>query len=295
VKIRIGVGLGADGVELNGFGQLCRDLEDRDFDSLWLSEILSRPVLDPLVGLAYAAAASSRLKLGTTMVLPGRNPIRLAKELATLDQLSNGRLLVTFVPGIKQAEELAALGVQAAARGPMMDEVMPLLRRLWAEDDVEHQGTYYSYETVTVEPKPLQEPLEMWVGGTAPSALARTGALSDGWLPAFCTPEEAAAGRRVVEEHAAAANRQVSPEHFGVSLGYAETELSRGVRKLIAARRPGVDPTSLVPVGLDGLRATIEAFIEVGFSKFVVRPNETPESWSAELDRLATTILPLQN
>jgi probable F420-dependent oxidoreductase len=295
VKIRIGVGVSAGGIEDGGsFGRLCGDLEGSGFDSIWLSEVLSRPVIDPLVGLAHAAAVTTTLKLGTTMVLPGRNPVRLAKELATLDRLSEGRLLVTFVPGLRQPEELAALGVTAKARGPMMDEMMPLLRRLWSEPSVEHHGTYHSFEAVAVDPKPLQDPLEMWVGGTAPSALRRTGELSDGWLPAFCTPEEAARGREVVVAHAAAAGRLISPEHFGVSLGYAAGELSPTTRQLVAARRPGVDPATLIPVGLDGLRATVDAFLEVGFSKFVVRPNDAPGAWSAELERLAESLLPLQ-
>jgi probable F420-dependent oxidoreductase len=295
VKIRIGVGAGADVFEDGAaFRELCTGLEHRGFDSLWLSEILSRPTVDPLVGLAFAAATTTRLKLGTTLVLPGRNPVRLAKELATLDRLSSGRLLVTFVPGINQPEELEALDVAAADRGPMMDEAMPLLRRLWSEEDVHHDGTYHRYEGVSVHPRPLQDPLEMWVGGTAPSALRRTGRLSDGWLPAFCTPEEAATGRGVVEEHAAAAGRSVSPEHFGVSLGYVEGVVPPAMKKLVEKRRPGVDPATLIPLGLDGLRAAIEAFLAVGFSKFVVRPNRAPDSWPAELDRLATAVLPLQ-
>ena len=65
---------------------------------------------------------------------------------------------------------------------------MPLLRRLWSEDDVHHEGTHFRYDGVSIHPRPLQQPLEMWVGGNAHSALVRTGRLSDGWLPAMCTP-----------------------------------------------------------------------------------------------------------
>ena len=298
MKIRIGVGVGAGGFHGPGaaaaFSRFCADLESRGFDSLWLSEILTRAVIDPLVGLAHAAGITTRLKLGTTMVLPGRNPVRLAKELATLDQLSAGRLLLTFVPGIRQPDELAALGITAAQRGPLMDEAMPLLRRLWSEASVDHEGPHFSYEAISVEPKPFQDPLEMWVGGTAPSALRRTGELSDGWLPAFCTPDEAAQGREAIEAHAEAAGRQISPEHFGVSLGYSTGEVSPAIRRVVESRRPGVDPATLVPAGLDGLRTSLESFLAVGFSKFVVRPNDAPVSWSAELDRLASAVLDLQ-
>ncbi|HEY2562464.1 MAG TPA: LLM class flavin-dependent oxidoreductase, partial [Acidimicrobiales bacterium] len=98
MKVRIGVSVGVGATaDVGVLGQLVDDLDELDFDSLWLPEVLTAPALDPLVALAFAAAHNPRLKLGTTMLLPGRNPVRLAKELATLDMLSGGRLLVTFV------------------------------------------------------------------------------------------------------------------------------------------------------------------------------------------------------
>lgn len=292
MKIRIGVGTGADVAGGDALGDLVVRLEERGFDSLWLSEILTAPVGDPLTGLAFAAGRVRRLKLGTTMVLPGRNPVRLAKQLASLDRLSGGRLLVTFVLGLHRPAELAALGVDAEARGRHVDELMPLLRRLWVEDDVEHHGERWTLPGVRVDPKPVQQPLEMWLGGTARSALVRTGRLADGWLPSLCTPEAAAAGRALVEQSAAEAGRVISPEHFGVSVAYAHDELPPGFERRLGGRRP-VDPT-LVPVGMDGLRRLLERYIAVGFSKFVVRPLAPPASWPAELDLLARSVVALQ-
>lgn len=140
MKVRIGIGArvaSPSGVELR---KLVEDLEELRFDSLWLADILSVPADDPLTGLAYAAGAVSKLKIGTTMVLPGRNPVRLAKQIATLDQVSAGRLLLTFVFGIRLPTELMAMGVDPADRGALVDEVLPLLRRLWSEDNVDHVG-----------------------------------------------------------------------------------------------------------------------------------------------------------
>jgi alkanesulfonate monooxygenase SsuD/methylene tetrahydromethanopterin reductase-like flavin-dependent oxidoreductase (luciferase family) len=145
-----------------------------------------------------------------------------------------------------------------------------------------------------VRPKPIQNPLEMWLGGTAPSALRRAGQLSEGWLPSLLTPEEAAAGRATIERYASEAGRAVDQEHFGVSLGYAGAEISERQRAQVARRRPGMDPERLVPIGLAGLRARLREFIDVGFSKFVVRPSEAPGSWSSELRALADAVLPLQ-
>ncbi len=270
------------------------DMERLGFDSLWLSEVLTGPAMDPLAGLAFAAGVVRKLKLGTTMLVPGRNPVRLARELATIDRLSGGRLLLVMVPGLADALETQAIGVPVKERGPWLDEVLPLLRRFWSESEVIHEDRLFAYGGVTVEPRPRQQPLEMWLGGTAPSALRRAGQLSDGWLPALLTPEEAAAGRAEIERHAAAAGRRIDPEHFGVSLGYARERISERQLAQVARRRPGVDASVLVAVGLAGLAARLRAFIDVGFSKFVVRPGEAAESWSAELAALAEAVLPLQ-
>jgi len=293
VKIRIGVGLGAAAAG-DDLGVLVCDMEQCGFDSLWLSEVLTTPVIDPLAGLAFAAGTVRKLKLGTTLAVPGRNPVRLAKELATIDRLSNGRLLLVMVPGLSDPLEQQAIGMPMKERGAVIEEVLPLLRRLWSEDGVSHHGPRYAYEGLSLRPKPKQDPLEMWLGGTAPSALRRAGQLSDGWLPSLLTPEEAASGRATIERCAQEAGREIDPEHFGVSLGYAASEISERQVAQVARRRPGVDPSLLVPVGLDGLRRRLQAFIDVGFSKFVVRPSEAPESWRGELRALADAVLPLQ-
>src|SRR2546426_955009 len=138
MKIRIGVGAGNTSSTPDALAELVRGLDDLGFDSLWLSEVLTAPVLDPVVGLAWAAANNPRLKLGTTMLLPGRHVLRLAKQLASLDVLSRGRLLVTLVPGLTYAPERDAIGVDPKRRGAVIDEALPLLRRLWAGETVSH-------------------------------------------------------------------------------------------------------------------------------------------------------------
>ncbi|MGH9016362.1 MAG: LLM class flavin-dependent oxidoreductase [Acidimicrobiales bacterium] len=293
MKVRIGIGAGLRGASGPDLGSLVHDMEELRFDSLWLADLLSVPADDPLTALAYAAGAVSKLKIGTTMVLPGRNPVRLAKQIATLDRLSGGRLLMTFVFGVRLPAELAAMGVEAADRGALVDEVLPLLRRLWTEDAVEHRGPAYRLDGVTVEPKPLQAPFDVWLGGNVPSSLRRTGRLADGWLPSMCTPDEVAAGRRVIEQTAAQTGRAIDPEHYGVSIGYIRGDASPRMGRL-ATRRTDAELAELVPRGTAALRALIERYIEVGFSKFVVRPLVPPMSWRDELEDLAAGLLPLQ-
>jgi len=291
MKIRIGIGSGGATSSPDALAELVAALDDLGFDSLWLSEVLTGPVLDPAVGLAWAAALNPRVKLGTTMLLPGRNVLRLAKQLASLDVLCRGRLLVTLVPGLTYAPERDAIGVDPKQRGAVIDEALPLLRQLWAGETVSHDGAAGHFHDVRLSPLPVQQPLEVWLGGTAAAALERCGRLSDGWLPSLCTPEEAAAGRVVIEEAAAKAGRSISSEHFGMSLGYARAPLDAATTRAIARRPRALE---LTPVGLPALRERLERFIAVGFSKFVVRPVVAPASWREELEALAAAVGDLQ-
>lgn len=295
MKVRIGLGMGpawpaTDG----GFAGLVDDLDRLGFDSIWMPEVLTAPTLDPMAGLAFAAAANDRLKLGTTMLLPGRNVVRLAKQLATIDALSSGRLLVTFVPGLPRRRESEAVGVPGPDKGRLMEEMIPLLRRLWAGEQVSYAGAAGRFDEVVLAPLPVQRPLEVWTGGMVPAALTRCGRLADGWLPSACTPSEVARARQVVDAAAAEAGRSISPEHFGVSIAYAGRPLDARVTRALATLRRGVDPNEVVPVGIGGLRAMLEAFLEVGFSKFVVRPLEPPAHWGEEIEALAAGVLDLQ-
>src|SRR5467141_5269 len=288
MKIRIGVGAAGAASTPEAQAELVAAVETLGFDSLWLSEVLTGPVLDPMVGLSWAAARNPRLKLGTTMLLPGRNVLRLAKQLASMDVLSKGRLLVTLVPGLTYAPEREAIGCDPKLRGAFIDEALPLLRRLWAGETVSHDGAAGTFHEVKLSRLPVQQPLEVWLGGTAPAALDRCGRLSDGWLPSLCTPEEAAAGRVTIGEAAARAGRSISPEHYGISIAYARAPLDPATARVMTARRSRA--LEFTPVGLPALRLLIERFIGVGFSKFVVRPVVPPSSWRSELEALATSV-----
>jgi len=143
VKVRVGYGLGTRTVtnDAERFGALVDGLEALRFDSLWLSEKITDDCPDPVVALSFAAARTTRLKLGTSvMVLPGRNPMLLAKELASLDRLSSGRLLPAFGLGQVDPGEQQAFGVERTERAKRFDEALPLLRRFWTEDAVDHEG-----------------------------------------------------------------------------------------------------------------------------------------------------------
>lgn len=279
-KVRIGVAAGA-GVadDPAAFIDLVDALDDLGYDSIWVPDIITTPTLDPIAALAVAAGRRQRLKLGTHLIIPGRNPVFLAKQLATLDQLSNGRLLLNAVLGLRQPAELDAQGVDAAARTAMLEESLTVMRALWAGETVDFHGEHHHYDAARLMVLPRQQPLEVWLGGQVPAALRRCGRIGEGWMPGLCTPTEAAAGRAVIEREALAAGRAIDREHFGVNLSWVQGSISDAVRAGIAARRGDLVAEEVIAVGADGLADQVNAFLDVGFSKFVIRPAETPESW----------------
>ena len=295
MKVRFGFSCrGQSDLALDDFPRLVDDLERLGFDSIWLPEIMLNGPFDPLVALSHAAARTEHLKMGAYLIVPGRNPTRLARELANLDRLSQGRLLLIMVLGQPSAEELLAQHVDKAERGALLDEVLPLLRRLWSGERIDHDGPQYQLRDARIAPTPMQEPLEMWLGGLLPGALRRAGRLADGWIPGSISPCEAAKKRKLVEAAAAEAGRTIDPEHFGVNLIYSRGPLSSSSIEQLRRRRPGLDVERLVPTSRDALHDRVDEWLEAGFSKFLLRPAAPPSDWTAELEMLADDILERQ-
>jgi probable F420-dependent oxidoreductase len=295
MKIRFGFTCrGQADLALDDFPQLVDDLERLGFDSIWLPERMLNGPFDPLVGLAHAAARTTRLKLGAYVVVPGRNPVRLARALANLDRLSGGRLLLIMVLGQPEPPEVMAQHVAKGERGALLEEVLPLLRRLWTGDVIDHHGPRYQLREAHLSPTPVQAPLDMWLGGQLPEALRRAGRLGDGWIPGLLTPAEAAEKRRRVEAAAAGAGRTIDPEHFGVNLTYSRGPLPVAAVERLRRGRPALDPADLIPQSRVALHQRIDEWLAAGFSKFILRPAAPPTDWTTELETLAADILERQ-
>ncbi len=297
MKIRIAVTPPAAALRDEALGAYLGACETLGFDTVWLSDIPLGPNGDPLIALSYAAAATKRLKLGANIVPLGRNPLWLAKQLAQLDRLSGGRLLLSFVPGLGAAEERAALGFRTGHRGDAIDETIALLRRWWAGERVTQHSFGFDFDDVAVEPRPLQQPLEIWLGGKGPAALSRVARLADGWLTSVMTPAEAGAAREVITAEAAALGRRVDAEHFGISIPVARQDPSPAALSALSVRRSDGDLSAIVPRGAAALTDLIGQHIDAGLSKFVVRPLDAMDptaDWRDDLGWLADTLLPLQ-
>ena len=292
VRFALAPGSGVADTDVAAFADV---IEVSGFDGVWLSDLPAGPLVDPLVGLALIAGRTNRAKLGANVVPLGRNPFLLAKALAHLDQLSGGRLLLSFVSGVGQADEPQILGVEGPARGGVLEEVLGLLRSWWAGDAVDHRSPRWCFDALTLPVRPAQDPLEVWLGGRGPKALDRVGRVADGWLGAMLAPQEARVAREQIQASAARAGRELDPEHFGMSIAYSRTggdpQLLAGMRE----RRADIDPLELLPVGADALRSMIVRYIDAGLSKFVLRPAAAVASWEDEVAWLGAAILDLQS
>lgn len=296
-KIRFAVTPPAAALLASDFDDYLHHCEQLGFDTVWLSDVPLGDQGDPLFSLCYAAGRTKRLKLGANIVPLGRNPLWLAKQLAQLDRLSNGRLLLSFVPGLGTAAERAALGYSSGDRGAALEAILAMLRSWWDGRAVTASCHAARFEQLRLEPRPCQQPLEVWLGGKGSLALERVARVGDGWLTSVVTPAEARVGRETIEARAAELGRCVDPEHFGISIPVARQPPPEALLAGLRGRRADHDLSDIVAVGSAHLRDLVGAHLEAGLSKFVLRPANALEQqadWRADLEWMAATVLDLQ-
>ncbi|HEY7011250.1 MAG TPA: TIGR03854 family LLM class F420-dependent oxidoreductase [Streptosporangiaceae bacterium] len=293
MKVRIGVALGPAGAPA-GFAAAVDDLERAGVDSLWLPEMVYGPLVEPFIGMAHALSRTARLKVGTGIsVLPGRHPVLVAKQLASLAGLAPGRVLPVFGLRPARRSERDLFPVPPGRRAAVFDESLLLLRRLLREDSVSFDGEFFTVDGASIGPRPAK-PLDIWLGGTAPGALRRVGRLADGWLASLITPAEAGAGRAAIEAAATEAGREVEADHFGISLAVGTEGIPDQVMATVRDRRPDADPADLVAASWPDAQRMIEAYVAQGLSKFVVRPADPAASADRFLGQFVAEMLPLQ-
>jgi alkanesulfonate monooxygenase SsuD/methylene tetrahydromethanopterin reductase-like flavin-dependent oxidoreductase (luciferase family) len=179
----------------DGFWQWIELLEESGVDSVWQIDRMasSQPFLECMTMLAAVAGATKRLKFGMNVASAGiRDPLLLARECATIDFLSNGRLLPAFGIGSIAGGAWDATGRPTRRRGKRTNEALELIHRLWTEDSVTFAGEFFQYKNVCIAPKPVQRRIPFWLGGSSPAAIRRTARYGTGWLAGLETPERIA-------------------------------------------------------------------------------------------------------
>lgn len=272
------------------------------YDSLWLSDriVSNRFSLEPMIALSMVAAYSSRMKFGTSVLaLPLRNPVVLAKMVATLDFLSQGRFFPAVGLGAEEPEEYEACGVPKENRAKRTDEAIALMRRLWQEDSVTHEGEFYTCHDVSITPKPFFQPSPpVWIGGRSPAAARRVGRVGDGWLVSGATPQEIRDGCDIVFETAEQFDRNIEEDHIGVMLGYYITpdaeQATTKAHDFITRHRPDVHFTEYTALGpAERIAEVIDGYSRAGASKFVVRPMCPAEETMGQLEIMGSEVLPM--
>ena len=294
MKVRIGVALGAAGTA-GEFETAVGLLEAAGIDSLWLPETIYGPAVDPFTGMTFALARTTQLKAGSGVsVLPGRHPVLVAKQLATVAALAPGRVLPVF--GLQPATpaERVLFPVPPGRRAAVFDEALTLLRLMLTSETVTFHGEFFTVQDASAGPLPAK-PLDLWLGGSAPAGLRRVGRLADGWLGSLLTPAEAAAAVASINAAADQAGREVDPDHFGISLPVAFGSIPDALAASIRRRRPDADPAALIADGWAGARTLISALVDAGLTKFVVRPAGTTAMPAEDfIAGLRTELMPLQ-
>ena len=220
---------------------------------------------DPLIALSYVAARTTRIRIGTSvLIMPYRNPVATAKMLATLDQMSGGRVIAGVGTGWHEAE-FAALGVPFHERGARTTEYLRLWQACWAPDPVTFQGQFFSFANMYIKPKPLQQPYPpIWIGGSSRAALRRAAAFAQVWQPTQMPPADLREHQAYLRQACAKIGRQDIPAtRMSFRVNFSDITGSRDRSPTAAAERPlGQGTPAQVAEDMRHLRyeAGLEAF-----------------------------------
>jgi probable F420-dependent oxidoreductase len=270
------------GVSFRDLAEVGQLLERSGFESLWMPEHLALPTempatypysddslppirpetpcYDPWSVLSFLACATERIRLATNVyILPLRHPLQTARSVVTVDRLSGGRVTLGIGVGWLR-DEYEWLDLSFEDRGRRTDEIIPVLRRLWHEETIEHHGTDFDFGPLRFEPKPLQREIPLEVGGTSPAALRRAGRLGDGWIELGTTNiADLEDSIKTLDEHRRAAGREDVP--FEVTASGPAVRSVEGLRQAAAC---GVTRTIVSPFATlaDRTPRAIERWLE---------------------------------
>jgi probable F420-dependent oxidoreductase len=270
-------------------------------DSLWQTDrIISRePILECMSVMAALAGRTRRIKFGVNVLsLAFRDPVLLAKQCATIDVLSEGRLLPAFGIGSPLGPEWRTLNLDTTTRGRKTDEGLEIIRRLWSEDAVDFDGVHYRLSGASISPKPVQPDLPMWIGGSSAAAIRRTARFGTGWQAGGETPDDIGAVVAAIREAAIAEGRPIDDDHYGTGIAFRfGPPDDPALDRLFEAyrRRTGRDPQRYFAIGdAKAIVERIAAYVTAGISKFILRPAARGDTeMLAQTRRLIEEVVPI--
>jgi probable F420-dependent oxidoreductase len=278
----VAIGLGLMEFPFDGVGGYWRwvDLcEAGGIDSLWQTDrLVSRePILECMSVMAALAGRTRRLKFGVNVLsLALRDPVLVAKQCATIDFLSEGRLLPAFGIGSPLGPEWQTLNLDTKTRGRKTDEGLEIIRRLWSEDEVNFEGVHYRLSGASISPKPVQPDLPMWIGGSSEAAIRRTARFGTGWQAGAETPAQVVPVIAGIRAAAVAEGRAIDDDHYGAGIPFRFGRPDDpGLDRLFDAyrKRTGRDPRHYFAIGdAEAILERIAAYVAVGVYKFILRP-----------------------
>ena len=278
----VGAGIGIANFTFDdgkGFWDWVTLCDNGGIDSIWQSDriIEKAPNLEVMSVMAALAGGSKKLKFGMNVASMGlRDPVLTAKACATIDVLSGGRLLPAFGVGSALSRDFIATGRDTKGRGKRTEESLQIMSALWREDSVNFQGDYYQMIDATISPKPVQSPMPLWVGGSAPQAIARTARWGTGWQAGIESAAEIKPVIEAIKINAGELGRKIDDDHFGAGFGFRFGKQSDPmVQKYneVLEKRLGKDPAAYSAVGgVDEMMAMVEDFHASGAHKFILRP-----------------------
>ena len=298
MSVRIGIGLGRFPFDdVGDFRRWLAACEDSPIDSVWQSDqlVASTPTMEPMTFLSVVAGATRRHKIGTNAIVLGhRDPVVLARECATLDHLSEGRLLPVVGVGRADSPVWKATGRSPKARGARANEALEIMTRLWAGERVDFEGDHFRVEGAICRPVPVQKPLPLWIGGSSAAAIERTVRYGTGWIGGLQTPESAKATVAAIREETRRQGRPIPEDHYGATLLF---ELTDGAGRGAGGSRGDGAPERLRALAVSGdagaVLERIEGYVEAGITKFVAIPIASDaEDFARQTRRLADEVVP---
>jgi len=301
VSVAIGLGLMdfpfKSGADYWRWVDLC---EQGGVDSLWQTDrlISKQPILECMATMAALAGRTRRMRFGMNVVsLALRDPVLLAKQCATIDVLSEGRLLPAFGIGSPLGPEWQALDIDTRTRGKRTDESLEIIARLWREDSVDFAGKHYRLKGASISPKPVQPDLPMWIGGSSEAAIRRTAKYGTGWQGGGETVEDAGKVVAAIKKAVAAAGRSIDEDHYGASFPFyfgAATDPAVTGAQAAYTKRTGRDASRYFAIGdAQTIRARVAEYVAVGIEKFILRPVGDGDAVIAQTRQLIEKVLPL--